>query len=453
MTQVTEKPPAPSEAPSEAPPTSLGRNFQKLLGAAGISNIGDGVLSAAFPLVVASITRDPILVAGATVAQTLPWFMLALISGALVDRMDRRKVMVITDTLRAVLIAVLGVAVAADAINLPIIYLVAFGLGTAETFFDTSAEAVLPSLVKRSQIETANGRIQGVEWVGNAFAGPPLGALLFGFTASLPFFFDAGTFLVAALLIFLISGSFKVERVDDKPLREEITSGLRWLFHQRVLRTLAAMAGVTNLFVMGVISIFVLFAQDILQVSDAGYGLLLATLGVGGLTGAILAPRLIPIIGPGTTIQVVVVVQAAMILIFGLNSNPWIAGMLMALFGFLIVGWNVVSVSLRQNLTPDALRGRVSSAARMVSWGTQPLGAVVGGLIASAFGLRAPFFVAAGAWLIMAAVTAPIVNNRAIREAEENGPLEPPETNGKARHRQDRNYVGAHRNGRTWWGR
>jgi len=125
----------------------------------------------------------------------------------------------------------------------------------------------------------------------------------------------------------------------------------------------------------------------------------------------------------------------------------------MALFGFLIVGWNVVSVSLRQNLTPDGLRGRVSSAARMVSWGTQPLGAVVGGLIASAFGLRAPFFVAAGAWLIMAFVTAPIVNNRAIREAEDNGPLEPPELNGRARHRQDRKYVGAHRNGRRWWDR
>ena len=426
----------------------LGRNFSKLLAASGISNIGDGVLSAAFPLVVASITRDPVLVAGATVAQTLPWFLLALISGALVDRMDRRRVMVITDTFRAVLIAVMGIAVATETINLPIIYLIAFALGTAETFFDTSAEAFLPSVVGRSKIETANGRIQGVEWVGNAFAGPPLGALLFGVTASLPFFFDAGTFLLAAVLIALITGSFKVERTDVKPLREEITSGLRWLFQQKVLRALAAMAGVTNLFVMGVISIFVLFAQDILQVSDAGYGVLLATLGIGGLAGALTAPRIIPVIGPGSTIQAVVVLQAALILVFGLNSNPWVAGLLMAVFGFLIVGWNVVSVSLRQTLTPDELRGRVSSAARMVSWGTQPLGAVMGGVIAGAFGLRAPYFVAAAAWILMAFVTAPIVNNRTIREAEENGPTEPIVRNGRARHRQVKNYRGAHRAGR-----
>ena len=426
----------------------LGRNFSKLLAASGISNIGDGVLSAAFPLVVASITRDPVLVAGATVAQTLPWFLLALISGALVDRMDRRRVMVITDTFRAVLIAVMGIAVATETINLPIIYLIAFALGTAETFFDTSAEAFLPSVVGRSKIETANGRIQGVEWVGNAFAGPPLGALLFGVTASLPFFFDAGTFLLAAVLIALITGSFKVERTEVKPLREEITSGLRWLFQQKVLRALAAMAGVTNLFVMGVISIFVLFAQDILQVSDAGYGVLLATLGIGGLAGALTAPRIIPVIGPGSTIQAVVVLQAALILVFGLNSNPWVAGLLMAVFGFLIVGWNVVSVSLRQTLTPDELRGRVSSAARMVSWGTQPLGAVMGGVIAGAFGLRAPYFVAAAAWILMAFVTAPIVNNRTIREAEENGPTEPIVRNGRARHRQVKNYRGAHRAGR-----
>ncbi len=178
---------------------------------------------------------------------------------------------------------------------------------------------------------------------------------------------------------------------------------------------------------------------------------MLATLGVGGLTGALTAPRIIPIIGPGRTIQAVVVLQAAMIFVFGLNSNPWLAGLMMALFGFLIVGWNVVSVSLRQTLTPDRLRGRVSSAARMVSWGTQPLGAVVGGVIAQSFGLRAPFFVAAAAWILMAIVTAPIVNNRTIREAEEDGPMEPPPNgNGKARHRHDRKYVGAHRNGRRW---
>lgn len=431
---------------------SLGSNFSRLVAAAGISNIGDGVLSAALPLVVATITRDPVLVAGATVAATLPWFVLALVSGALVDRLDRRRVMVITDTFRAILIAALGLAVATGAVNLPIIYLVAFGLGTAETFFDTSAEAFLPSLVKRSQIETANGRIQGVEWVGNAFAGPPLGALLFGMAASLPFFFDAGTFLLAAVLIFLITGSFRAERTEHKPLREEITSGLRWLFHQKVLRTLAIMAGITNLFVVGVISIFVLFAQDILLVGDAGYGVLLATLGLGGLIGALTAPRIIPVIGPGRTIQAVVVLQAALILVFGLNSNPWLAGLMMAMFGFLIVGWNVVSVSLRQTLTPDALRGRVSSAARMVSWGAQPLGAIVGGLIASSFGLQAPFFVAAAAWLIMAFVTAPIVNNRTIREAEQNGAEDPPDTNGRARHRQNRNYRGAHRTGRRWGG-
>ena len=387
-----------------------------MLSASAISNIGDGVLAAAFPLVVASITRDPVAVALATVARTAPWLLFALISGALVDRMDRRRVMVITDLVRAVLVAGVGAAVFTDVIGLPIIYGAAFALGVSETFFDTSAEALTPTVVETGDLTVANGRLQAAEWVGGAFAGPPLGSLLFVAAAALPFFFNAGTYAMAALLIWSIRGTFRTEPTEAT-IREDIAEGVQWLLSQKILRTFAMSAGVVNLFATGIIATFVLFSQDILGVSDAIYGVLLAAIGVGGLFGALRAPKMVAALGPGTTVRFALAGLVVLAAALGATSNMWLAGTYLAGFGFLMTALNVVTVTLRQELTPDELRGRVSSTSRMLAWGTQPLGAVFGGMLASAFGLRAPFYVAAVAWLLLLFVVLRIVNNDTIESA------------------------------------
>lgn len=397
--------------------TRLGANFDKLSLAAGISNIGDGVTGAAFPLLVATLTRDPLLVSGATLAGRLPWFLLALVSGALVDRLDRRRVMVLTDATRAVGVGLLAWGVAAGEVGLVAAYAVAFALGVAETFFDTSAEAFTPKLVGSEQLSAANGRLQGLEWVGGSFVGPPIGAALFALAGALPFFLDSVSFALAALLVTAIPGTFRSERAEPTTIRSDIAEGIRWLWGQRVLRTLALMAGVTNFFTFGIISIFVLYAQDVLLLPDALFGVLLASLGVGGLLGAVVAPRLVARIGPGSTLRTAVGIQVFATTLFALISNPWIAGGLMALFGFLITAWNTVSISLRQGLTPDRMRGRVAGASRLLAFGTQPLGALVGGVTASLLGLRGPFALAAVAFAVMLAATWRVTANRSIEEA------------------------------------
>lgn len=397
--------------------TRLGSDFDKLSVAAGISNIGDGIMGAAFPLLVASLTRDPLLVAGATLAGRLPWFLFALVSGALVDRMDRRKVMLITDLLRALGVGLLAWGISTGEVGLVSVYVVAFGLGVAETFFDTSAEAFTPRLVTPRDLPAANGRLQGLEWVGGSFVGPPIGAVLFVAAASLPFFLNAGSFAVAAFLVWAIQGDFRSERLEKTTLRSDILVGLRWLWAQRVVRTLALMAGTTNFFTFGIISIFVLFAQDILEVPDAVFGLLLTAMGVGGLLGAFGASRIVKRIGSGNTLRLSVSLQVVATLVMGSVSNAWIAGATLALYGFLITSWNIVSVSLRQELTPDDMRGRVAGAARLLAWGSQPLGALVGGWIASALGLRAPFFVASVAFAVMLSVTWAVISNVSIESA------------------------------------
>lgn len=399
--------------------TPLDARFTRLWAASAISNLGDGVMGVAFPLLVASITRDPLLVAGATVANRIPWFLFALISGALVDRMDRRRVMVITDLFRAVLVAILGLLVLGGDAGLPIIYVIAFGLGTAETFFDTSAEAILPALVGGEALETANGRLQATEWAANSFVGPPLGAALFGIAAGLPFIFDGVTFLAAAVLVAAIGGTFRPERVSNQTLRQEIGEGLRWLWGHVVLRTLSLMAGTTNLVAFGVLAIFVLYIQDIVGLGDFGFGVIISAVGVGGLLGAVVTGKIVERLGQGGAIMTSVGLLATLAVIMAGTSNGIVVGFLGAGFGLAITMWNVVAVSLRQRLTPDDLRGRVASVARLLAWGTQPLGALLGGIVADAFGLRAPFYVAAATWVVMLLVTGGIINNRRIRELED----------------------------------
>lgn len=401
--------------------TKLGARFDKLSLAAGISNVGDGVVGAAFPLLVASITRDPLLVAGATMVGRLPWFFFALISGALVDRMDRKRVMVITDLMRAVGVGVLAFGVLAGNVGLVAIYVVAFGLGIAETFFDTSAEALTPQLVSNDQLPPANGRLQALEFVGGALAGPPVGAFLFAVAASVPFFVDSISFAVAALFVALIPGAYKSERTINATLREDIKEGLGWLWRHKVLRSIVLMAGVINLISFGIFAIFVLYAQDILGVDDVGYGLLIAVVGVGGLAGAFVSPRIVQRVGPGNTLRLVIGLSGVLSIFFAFISSVWVAGALMVLFGFVITGWNVVSVSLRQSLTPDELRARVAGSARLLAWGTQPLGALLGGIL-GLISLRVPFIFASAVWLGMLAVTWRLTSNETIEGARSSAP-------------------------------
>lgn len=398
----------------------LGQRFSKLLGAVVISNLGDGVMGVAFPLLVASITRDPVLVAAATVIGRIPWLLFALPAGALVDRMDRRRVMVVVDWGRAVVVGVLGILLLVGDVSLAVVYLIAFLLGSAETMFDTASEAFLPLLVESDELDAANGRLQASEWAANSFVGPAAGAALFAVAVSLPFLFNAASFAIAAVLVAAIGGHFQRHKPsgDQRKLRAEIGEGLRWLWGHTVLRTLSIMAGVTNLVGMGIVAIFVLFAQDILGLGDVGYGLIIATIGVGGLGGALVAPLITRRFGQGTTLLASVGGLGLGSLAMGLTSNAIVAGAIACFYGFLIALWNVVAISLRQRLTPDDLRGRVASVARLLAWGTQPLGALLGGVVAAAFGLRAPFIVGAAIWALEFVVAFGVVNNRRIAAVE-----------------------------------
>ena len=222
------------------PQSKLGRNFWSLWTASGISGLGDGIRLAALPLLAARITRDPVGVAMVTLAGQLPWMLFTLISGALVDRADRKRAMWQVDLGRTLVVGFIAFVASTGGATIPLLCVAAFLLGTGETVFDNASQAILQFLVDRTQFERANSRLQMVQTLSWEFLGPPVGAFFFTVAAGLPFAIDATSFFVAAALVYLIPGKFKTTSVTPRQrLDREIAEGLRWLWRNRVLRQLA----------------------------------------------------------------------------------------------------------------------------------------------------------------------------------------------------------------------
>ena len=436
------------EDPADAP---LGRDFRLLLGAGTISNVGDGVDSTALPLLAAALTRDPALFAGVAVASRVPWLLFALQAGALADRLDRRRLMVLTNLVRAALLTLLGVAVLGDVATIWLLYGVAFGLGCAEVLFDTSAQALLPRVVRREQLERANGMQMGMELVANNFVGPPLGGLLFSVAAALPLLLDAGTFAVSAGLLALVS--VQVGRAAVRPgqaspadagptaepaseptgtgspdpgpptdgtltagragpdagasdagasdpgasgrIRDEVREGLEWLRGNRLLWTLAVLLGLMNGTAMLGQAVFALYALEVLGITELQFGFLLTAAALGSVGGSLLASRLVRRVGRGVALWATLLAAVVVPAVQGLTSSALVVAATAVVFGFSAVVWNVITVSLRQAVIPDHLLGRVNAVYRFLGWGSMPLGAALGGLVARYAGLRAPFLLAA----------------------------------------------------------
>ena len=398
----------------------LGPEYRKLWAASAVSNLGDGITLVAGPLLAASLTRDPALVAGLTFAQRLPWLLFSLLSGALVDRLDRRRLMAAVDLFRTVVVGVLGIAVMLGWASLPLMYVAFFLLGTAETLFANASIAIMPAVVPKERLERANGRLFAAELSANEFAGPPIGGALFAAAAALPFLVDAGTFAASAALLLALRGRFRVAAAEGPAgttIAAEIAEGLAWLLRHRLLLVLAIMLGAGNLTFSATFSVLVLLAQDVLGLGSVGYGVLLTAGGVGGVLGSLLAERVGARLGTGRALFLVLLVQGPAFAVIALSGNPFVVGAMVAVEALAAFVWNVLTFALRQTLIPEGLLGRVISAYRLVGVGSGAMGAVVGGLLAREFGLTAPYWFAAAVTLTAAFASLPFVNNRAVAEA------------------------------------
>jgi len=304
----------------------LGSDFTRLLAAAVVSNLGDGVRLAAGPLLVASLTSDPALVGGAVFVQQLPWLLLSLPVGAYVDRLDRRRLLVGVSLARALLAAVLTVAVATGTAGVPLVYVVLFAVGVA----DNTSSALVPALVAPAELPRANARLTTAFLVGNQFAGPPLGAWLFVAGAAVPFGAEAAGFALTLPLLLGVKATRPTATLTTRRergwLRQDVTEGLRWLWHQPAIRLLALVLTAMNVTYMAAFAVWVLYARERLGLSGAGFGFLLTASALGGLAGAAATGRLTDRFGPAALLRTGLLVETAVHIVLALTRSPWIAG-------------------------------------------------------------------------------------------------------------------------------
>ncbi|CAA9245187.1 MAG: Antibiotic efflux protein [uncultured Arthrobacter sp.] len=384
----------PGDAVPDGERQPLGAPFWTLWTASGFSNLADGVLKVALPLIALRFTDSPTLIAGLAVALSLPWLFFALPAGALADRGDRRRIMLTANTARAALLLALVAALLSGAEPIWALYLVAFGIGCSETAYDTSAQSILPQVVPRPVLSRANGRLFAVELTANQFIGPPLGGALVVAGATLALTVPAALWVCAVGALLFVRGGFRVERTTSTSMRADIAEGLRFLWSRPLLRTLAAMVGGFNFATSAAFTVFVLFAVgpgSAMKLSEPGFGLLLTSIAVGSVLGSLVAEGIEKRLGRSRSLAVAILASVPLVGIPAVTADPVLVGLAFFLGGVAIAVWNVVSVSLRQRITPDRLLGRVNSAYRLLAWGTMPAGAAAGGLLAQYFGLTTVF--------------------------------------------------------------
>jgi MFS family permease len=367
----------------------LGSAYWRVWWANSVSSVGDGAFVSALPLLAVTVTRDPRLIAVVSAAFYLPWLLLSLPVGALVDRHVRVTLMWRAQAVQGAVVALIAALAALGQANIAVLTVAGFGLGTAEVVFSNAAQAMLPQLVPADLLPQANGNLQVSLTIGETFAGPPLGSVLFAAARALPFGLDAGSFAASAALL---SGLPRVVPAGAAgSLGTRIAEGLRWLFRHRLLRVVAVLLGVIGFCNQMCQAVLVLLATQTLHIGASGYGLLWTASAVGSIVGGLANPVITRWVGLLPSLIIAMAATAVVYAGIGLAPDPVVAGLLMAADGFFVTMWNVVTVSLRQRIVPADLLGRVNSVYRMLGWGLMPAGALAGGFVADAAGLRAPF--------------------------------------------------------------
>jgi len=374
-------------------PARLGRPFRWLLASSFVNNVGDGVVLAAGPLLVASLTQDPFLVSLALFMGYLPVLLFALIGGVAADRFDRRRMVIVADLGRALVLVALVSTIVAGAEGIPLVLLALFLLGTLETFADSASSTLLPGIVARADLGTANARMQSAFVLANQLLLPPVGAFLFVVGPAVPFATNAICFVVGALLVSRVVVRGRVARsAAPDPVRTQLAEGVRWLLHHPPMRTLALTIFAFNVTFGAAWSVLVLYAGERLGMGEVGFGLLTTAVAIGGLIGTSAYGFLERRFSLADIMRVGLLIETFTHLSLALTtSSVWALGTLVVFGGHAFV-WGTTATVVRQRAVPDEVLGRVGGVYRVAITGGMVIGTPIGGLLATAFGITAPFW-------------------------------------------------------------
>lgn len=381
----------------------LGGSFWTLWSATTVSSLGDGLALAALPLLAASLTHNALLVASVVTIETLPWLLVGVFTGTLVDRVDPARAMAAANVGSAAAMAAVTLLLLEGHLSIALLYLLAFLLGVFETVYGAAAQAAIPQLVgAKEELARANGLLLASETTGGHLAGPAAGGVVFAVGRLLPFAADCISFIGSAGMLIGLRGRFQAaDRRARASFAAEMRAGVEFFANSPLLRTLALLTAGLAFFQAMVLAPLVLYVLSDLHLSQAGYGYFMGIAAIGNVAGSLVASRLRRRMSTATILTSAGLLAALAYLTMGATSSWPVSQAAFTVEALAVASGTVASVSLRQQHIPRELMGRVSNVFRTAIWGAVPLGAVLGGVLASEAGLRAPLFVAAAAQSVL----------------------------------------------------
>ena len=376
-------------------PERMGRSFRWLFAANLVGNIGDGIALAAGPLLVASQTHNAILVAMAGLLQRLPWLLFGLYAGALADRLDRRVVVMVADAVRAMVVAVLCVMILTGAVDITVVLVIMFCFGVGEVFADSTSSTLLPMLVDTEDLAIGSARMQAGNLAANQLIGPPVGAFLFAAGMAVPFVTQVVCVALGIVLVSRIATPRGgVRDASGSRIRQDIADGFRFLWGHAAVRTLAIVIFVFNITWGAAWSVLVLYSLNRLHMGEVGFGLLTTAVAVGGIGGTVSFDWLERRVALKTLMRTCLLLEVLTHLALALTTIPWVALVIMVVFGAYAFVWGTLGYTVRQRAVPSEFRGRVGSVYMVGLFAGLIVGQGLGGVIAEHWGLAAPFWFA-----------------------------------------------------------
>jgi MFS family permease len=374
-----------TEASRRSVPLWRNRDYILLWSGQMISSIGSRVSMLAFPLFVLALTHSPAQAGLIGAMRGLPYALLILPAGALVDRWNRKRVMILCDIGRAIALGSIPLALVLGHLTIAQIYVVSLVEGTLFTFFSLAHIACLPHVVSKEQLPTAVAQESIIDSVSELI-GPSIGGVLYGIGRAIPFLTDAISYGASVVSLLCMKAKFQGER-DPTPLHlwADIKEGLGWLWKQPLLRFLALLTGGMIAPVIGYSLILIVIAQS-QHASAFTIGVIFACGGVGSILGAFLVPPLQKRFSFGQLMIGSTWIWALTWLLFAIAPNPLVLGIVTAVSFVIVPIFLSVQFGYRLALIPDHLQGRVNSVFRLIAYGSEPIGLAVTGILLQAFG-------------------------------------------------------------------
>lgn len=376
----------------------MGPAFNRMWAASIVSNLADGVLGAAAPLLAIALTDNTVLISSLGAMVMLPWLLFAIPIGALVDRLDRRFILAGSNAIRSVIIGVVALGVATHHVTIYWLIAASFIIGVCEVAADTTSQSLIPQLLEKENFEKGNSRLSISETVVQGFIGSPLSGVLYAIAIYLPFFFNSFGYVVSALLALSIPIKYLQDVRTENAEKEknnfiqDMKFGIQYLYNHKVLRRLVVTTSVIGVcYSMGT-STMVLFLVEELNMPKPLFGVILTIQGLGAIAGSIVAPKASRKFGRTTMMTFGIFFSSLVLLGQGFSPNLFVFVALATFGAFTISQWNILLMATYQTVIPNELYGRIHGTRRTIVWGMMPFGSLIGGVLAH-YSLRLPMYV------------------------------------------------------------